>query len=609
MHLPGIVYDIGSVLGWTLLHFLWQGLVIALAYALTRHMLDSPRARHAAALTGLVACLAAPAVTFQRLWLASTGPAAALPAAAADNLAASGQQSGVVAAAGAGNSELWLALLAAAWLLGALVIGLRLLGDWRQLRRVIRDSLPAPQALSAILDRELARIGLRRPVRLRLTASYQVPGVYGLLRPVILMPVSLMLKLPADQIETLILHELAHVRRLDAIGNAIAIVARTLLYFHPLVHWLCRDLERHRETLCDELVMASPTDRIKYARAISAVAICQHSAPAPLLTASGGELTSRVHHILALGGRDTSRSQRGSYGPLLLALAAIAMTLPLLPRLDADSAALAIRPELRVATQVLAPALLLPTAELPAPVVPRLAPPASLLPVADSGAGIAEGSLAATSFTATAAATADGSGIAANAPGTAPTVAVATAASAGIDTPVRSDSGQVSSLDPIATASVLPLAGDVPAASAVAAASDAGAAVMAATEATGGLQADAVAGTDVAARNDERLAPAPARPELLHMVHPSYPRAARRAGTEGSVELSYRIDSRGEAVDIRVLASEPAGEFDSTAIAALSRWQFAADSEGGNYRQIFDFNLGQDAERCPITTGSRICRN
>ena len=95
-----------------------------------------------------------------------------------------------VAAAPAGHDP-GLALLAAIWLLGVCAIAMRLFADWRTLRRVIRDSLPAPQALTAILERELARIGLRRRVRLRLTGSYQVPGVYGMLRPVILMPVAL----------------------------------------------------------------------------------------------------------------------------------------------------------------------------------------------------------------------------------------------------------------------------------------------------------------------------------------------------------------------------------------------------------------------------------
>lgn len=581
MQWPGTVYDIGTALGWTLLHFLWQGLIIALACAAARHLLASPRGRHGVALTGLTACLVVPAWTFRQLWLAR--PGAVTAGAAPAGGASSWSDAGIIAGADPAEPGLWLALLAGLWLLGVCAIAVRLFADWRTLRRVIRDSLPAPQALTGILERELARIGLRRPVRVRLTASYQVPGVYGLLRPVILMPVALLLKLPADQIETLIIHELAHVRRLDAIGNAIAIVARTLLYFHPLVHWLCRDLERQREILCDELVMASPAKPINYARAISAVASHQHPAPAALLTASGGELTSRVHHILALASPEPARPRRSSHGPLLLALALIALSLPLLQRLPADSPAVTLRPALQVATQVLAPALLINRPELPGPAAPALAdlPPLSTRPPAS--------------------ATADRSALPA---GTEPLPdeAAATAAANPAATLART---------PAAADPPAPAAHDVAPGPAGTAPANAGAGTPAASTAmASSANIEAVMAADAIPATDTEAQPATSRgPTLLHMVHPSYPRAARRAGTEGSVELAYRVDGQGRAVDVQVVTATPAGRFESAAISALSRWQFASDSHGGHYRQIFDFNLAENAERCPVSTGSRICRD
>ncbi len=576
MQLPGPVYDIGTVLGWTLLHFLWQGLAIGLACAAARQLLPAPRARHGTALAGLLACLLIPAWTFHRLWLASAGLAPAAPT-GSGAMAAFSDVGVPVAAAPAGHDP-GLALLAAIWLLGVCAIAMRLFADWRTLRRVIRDSLPAPQALTAILERELARIGLRRRVRLRLTGSYQVPGVYGMLRPVILMPVALLLKLPAEQIETLIMHELAHVRRLDAISNAVAIVARTLLYFHPLVHWLCRELERQREILCDELVIASPAKPINYARAISAVAVHQHPAPAALLTASGGELTSRVHHILALAQLETPRlRRRGNHGPLWLALTVIALSLPLLQRLAVDNQVVTLRPQLQVVTQVLAPALLINRPELPRTSLSALAdlPPVPATPGRSAPPGDAE---------------------------PLPAEAAATAAA----NPAGTLSSTRAPANPTALA-----AHDAVQNPAVTVPADAGSGTLAGTTAMASsanveavMTADAIPATDTDARPGARRAPT-----LLHMVHPSYPRAARRAGTEGSVELAYRVDNQGRAVDVQVVTATPAGRFENAAIAALNRWQFANDSHGDSYRQIFDFNLAEDAERCPVSTGSRICRD
>lgn len=615
MHLSGTLLEIATLLGWTLLHFLWQGLLIGLGHALVSPLLPSARARHNAALLGLLTCLATPAWTFLHLWRAGAASAAIDAAQPAGRLAAAAATAG----AGSGGQPSWLALLAMAWLFGLGVIVLSLWTDWRRLRRVIRDSLPAPAFLDRMLARELARIGLRRPVRLRLTGSYQVPGVHGLLRPVILMPVALLLKLPAEQLETLILHELAHIRRLDAIAHAIALCARSLLYFHPVVHRLGHELERHREILCDELVTAGPARRLDYARALSAVAAHRHPVPAALLGAGGGELSTRVHHILGLSQPRPARPWQGSQGPLLLALTTLILTLPLLLELPRDRVAV-LRPQLQVVTQVLAPALLpdpaatagtATPARAPRPVLAEPPPPLEgrqpSLPAAppatarDAGparfhtSGAVAGSQGPASLGASHRVPEIG-----NAPRAAGPAALALADSEGpagqpIGTASPSGRSSVAANDPGLTESLAP-----PRAPQTVVAAARPSAAERPPAGTGALP-----GTGSAAADDL----APRRPNVLHMVHPSYPPAARRTGAEGSVELAYRVNQQGEAVDIQVLSATPAGLFENAAVSAMGRWQFASDSHGGHYRQIFDFNLAADAERCPVSTGSRICRH
>ena len=242
MELLPRLLEASHVLAWTLIHFLWQGLVIGALYECGKRLAHgSIRKQHHLALAALLALLLAPVLTFQYLYqgggaallpsgvVASTGTAAT----PAELLATSAETLGAVEAGSYTNG--WTMALTMLWLLGAVLASLTLVRDLRRLRRAIATSREPPTELKSLLLAQMERLGIRRPVRLRLTATVHSPGVYGLLRPVILLPIALALSLPRDQLETLIAHELAHVRRADYIGNLLAIAARTLLYFHPVV--------------------------------------------------------------------------------------------------------------------------------------------------------------------------------------------------------------------------------------------------------------------------------------------------------------------------------------------------------------------------------------
>ncbi len=567
MDIP-ILIAIASTLGWTLLHFLWQGALIGVVYALVRYWLRTDVARHRAAMCGLFAALALPILTFQSLWVeASASPAAAaVPAVASLAL----EMPDMVTAV-AEYSPAWTVWLSALWLVGALLIACRLVRDWLQLRRVIRDSLPAPAGLIAVLEREIERFGLRRQISLRLTASYNTPGVYGIVRPVILMPVALLLKLPADQVEALIVHELAHVRRLDALGNLLAITTRTLLYFHPVVHWLAHDLERLRERLCDDLVLQRPVNRMNYARALSSAALTQNMTPAALLTATGGELTSRVHHILGMD--EPAPPQRTRLAPLLFAVTTIAVSVLGLRGISDSFNAADARPELRVITGLLAPALLgtseplvATTGELGVPLFAAyVAQDQSLplMPVADRGESLAMAPPATT-----------------------------VARSSAIDATQGASSDQ-----PTVAVGVPPVESSTTAAQARPL--DAGALTIAALE-----------------QPDAEIAPMPASkqayeplPRATRVVRPRYPSSALRSELEGTITLSFRIDADGRAGAIEVVGSDPSLEsLESGAIAALEQWRFEQpQSSSGRYQQEFAFNL-QDGGGRICNTGSRICR-
>src|SRR5207249_2224703 len=119
------------------------------------------------------------------------------------------------------------------------------------------------------LCRLARRVQVPRPVRLLVSAIVQVPTVIGELRPIILMPIGALSGLPPDQVEGLLLHELAHIRRHDYLVNIFQSIVEALLFYHPGVWWISGHIRRERELCCDDLAVSVIGDVLTYARALA----------------------------------------------------------------------------------------------------------------------------------------------------------------------------------------------------------------------------------------------------------------------------------------------------------------------------------------------------
>ena len=158
----------------------------------------------------------------------------------------------------------------AVWLAGAMVFWLRLIGGWIFAER-LRSSLvrPAPREWQQALDRLKNRIRVSRPVRLLVSSLVQAPAVVGWLRPVVLVPVGALAGLPPEQIEALLLHELAHIRRHDYLVNIVQSAIEALLFYHPAVWWVSGHIRAERELCCDDMAVSVSGDAVTYARALA----------------------------------------------------------------------------------------------------------------------------------------------------------------------------------------------------------------------------------------------------------------------------------------------------------------------------------------------------
>ena len=190
------------------------------------------------------------------------------------------------------DPERFLPTLVATWLIGVLALSLRLLGSWIVVQRLPhRHARPISGELAAHAEELARRLGIHRPVRLLESTQVQVPLALGWLRAAILVPASAISGMPPMQLEALLAHELAHIRRHDYLVN---------LFYHPAVWWVSHQIRVEREHCSDDLAVLALGDRLTYARALTALETLR-SAPAPLaLAGSGGHLLARIRRILGL---------------------------------------------------------------------------------------------------------------------------------------------------------------------------------------------------------------------------------------------------------------------------------------------------------------------
>ena len=315
MALPQGVLVAIDVLGVVLLHFLWQGAVVGLVYAGLKPLCTSPTARYRLGLLAMAALAAAPVVTAIWCW-----PSNSTAAVDSTPLLAATLQAGQQAMADWQIKPL-LPWLVAAWLFGVVVIAARSLWQWRRLMRVVQGADAAAPEWQVRLQQLCERFQLRRPVRLLYSARAATPMLLGWIKPVILLPASMLSGFTPHQIELIIAHELGHIRRLDYLVNLLQVAVETMLFYHPVVHWISRDVRNAREACCDDLVLElAHGNRLAYARALAELEELRLVAPA--LGAAGGALLSRIRRIV--GEPEMAEPLPRSYTlPLVLVCAAM----------------------------------------------------------------------------------------------------------------------------------------------------------------------------------------------------------------------------------------------------------------------------------------------
>lgn len=368
--------------GWVLVHFLWQGALVAglLAFGLAALRHRTANARYLAACMAMVVLAAAPVVTYFLLPPASAEQQAAAISAARpvagnapdgpteaplpphravrssgtgrDEAAAtvrphdpahggasggdySVQDSSDTARPSSGivdkgtsetprQADFDWSKAVLPWCVIVWVTGVVLLSAWQvivwiyvQRMHTTAWALSDPP-LQATVGRLTSRLALRRPVQVLVSLRVAGPIVIGWLKPVVLLPMAALTGLSTTQLEAILAHELAHVRRYDYLVNLLQIIVETLLFYHPAVWWVSRRMRIEREHCCDDVAVAAYGDRTGYAGALAMLA--ENAAVSrAAVAAGGGHLLARIRRLLVPGAGHADGGNTYTAGAILLA--------------------------------------------------------------------------------------------------------------------------------------------------------------------------------------------------------------------------------------------------------------------------------------------------
>ena len=214
-----------------------------------------------------------------------------------------------MAAPAVGSSELWVAEHAslllpsidAVWLAGVLLLGLRAAGGWLNLRSLrLRAEESIPHGLRMSFEKLAVQFELSRRVVLLVSDEVISPMVFGIWRTVLLVPLSAAMAMDPEQLEAVLAHELAHVRRWDYLCNLLQTSVECLFFFQPAVWWVSRRAREFRELCCDEVAAKACADPVVYAAALLQLEEhrAQHLQLAMGLHGDGGTLLNRIRRVM-----------------------------------------------------------------------------------------------------------------------------------------------------------------------------------------------------------------------------------------------------------------------------------------------------------------------
>jgi bla regulator protein blaR1 len=328
-----------NALGWSLLHSLWQIALIGLLLKLALMFTSSSRAgvRYNISLLALLAVPLGFVMSFMRQWgvyrdavpiVSFEFGEASLPAIALESQLVVIRKS---SSAWMHTLESYTPVICWIYLTGLLLFVLYSLFSYLRLRALRRKSrISLPDIWQNKLKLLYRKSGVRHLIPVYLSEKVHIPAVVGFLKPVVLLPISMLSSLSPEQIETILLHELYHIRRYDHYINLFQHLTETIFFYHPMTWWIGRQLRLERENRVDEWIVRETGRPLEYARALIQIESSRKGVLplAVAATQSKSHLFTRIKNIMTMKTRSLHSGQVAAIMLILTATISIAWLNP-----------------------------------------------------------------------------------------------------------------------------------------------------------------------------------------------------------------------------------------------------------------------------------------
>jgi beta-lactamase regulating signal transducer with metallopeptidase domain len=314
-----------NALGWTIIHSIWQISIITLGYFLLTSLFykDRSQSRYNLGIVSLIVLLGATGITFWRIY------SSYIPDSIVSRIAQLNKGADVAAASSSSLISViqdflsqQMPLIVGLWFLGVLILVIQFVRDY--FHNIMISKHPGQDTADRWEKRlyDLCRrMKLEKLIRMKESSHIHTPMTIGHLKPIIFFPLGLLSSIPADQVEAILAHELAHILRRDYLINILQNFVDIFFFYHPGIRWISTRIRAERENCCDDVAVGVVGDSIKFANALASIQAWSINQPALAMSACGrkDKLFHRIRRVTKMKQKDT-RSLEGLIGACVLGL-------------------------------------------------------------------------------------------------------------------------------------------------------------------------------------------------------------------------------------------------------------------------------------------------
>lgn len=272
-------------IGWTLLHSLWQGLLFAMLMSSVLLLIPQRRSglRYTVAISALILFAGISAKTFLMVYQPEEAAAGknqqqvtvstVLPDLSESSQMEQDEYSVLEKTAAFIKTEYGknISIAVSIWMLGVIIFGLKFAGGFAYSRRLKKSFEKADHRSKSLFRKLTDQLNISENVEIGESRLVKTPLTIGFFKPLVLFPAGMIAGIPGDQLEAILLHELAHIKRKDYLVNILQSFAEVIFFFNPAVWWMSNKIREEREHVCDDIAAEYCGDKLSLMKALSTV--------------------------------------------------------------------------------------------------------------------------------------------------------------------------------------------------------------------------------------------------------------------------------------------------------------------------------------------------